>query len=365
VIGHEIGHVTARHSAKRMSVGVLTAPVAIASAVAGFGAGLVSPLLRDVVQGTGSLVTGGMVIAPYSRSQETEADEIGQGLAARAGYDPAGIASFMRTLKREGELRTEKARRFHIMDTHPMPADRATKTEERARTLTRSPAAPVAKDPAELFEKLEGLLVGADPAHGVFRESLFLHPELELAIEFPKGWETANTPQAVGAVNPEQDVVVALRMAAADTTLDAVLEKLRQEQKGLEFEKSTIRGLPAARARHSSRGQSADITLIGYRGHVFSVVGQSAERVASAFAPIFSSTAESFRALRGEERRAIRESRLRLRATRAGETPAAVVARTGSTWSAEELALANSVEVDTRFPAGRRVKVAVPEPYSR
>jgi len=365
VIGHEIGHVTARHSAKRISAGVLTAPVAIASGIASFGVGLVSPFLSDVVRGTGSLVTGGLVLAPYSRAQENEADEIGQGLAARAGYDPAGISSFMRSLKREGELRTKEGRRFHIMDTHPMPADRAKRTEQRARTLNRSPAAPVAKDAAALFGKLEGLLVGEDPAHGVFRERLFLHPGFDLAIEFPEGWKTANTPEAAGAVNPGKDAVVALHMAAADTSLDAVLEKAEQGQKGLDFERSTIRGLPAAHTRYSSGGQTAAITLIGYRGHVFSVAGQSAERAASALEPVFASTAGSFRALPSSERRAIRESRLRLRAARAGETPAALTERTGSTWSAEELALANGVDDDTRFRAGRRVKVAVSEPYSR
>jgi predicted Zn-dependent protease len=365
VIGHEIGHVTARHSAKRMSAGVLTAPVSIASAIASAGVGIVSPTLANVVQGTGSLVTGGLVLAPYGRSQENEADQIGQRLAAKAGYDAAGIATFMRTLKREGELRTSEKRRFHIMDTHPMPADRAKRTRERARTLKRAETAPIAGSTSALFAKLAGLLVGPDPAHGVFRESQFLHPELDLELAFPDGWTTANTPEAAGAVSPAKDAIVALRLAATKTTLDEVVEKAQAEQKGLTFERSTIHGLPAARARLASRGQAADITLVGHGGNVYSIAGQSAEPVASTHAPAFRRTAGSFRALRSSQRREIRESRLRVQVARAGESPADLAKRTGSSWSAAEIALANGIEEAAHFEGGRRVKVAVPQAYSR
>ena len=365
VIGHEIGHVTARHSVKRVSANILTAPVSIASAVAGFGVGLVSPLLRNVVLGTGQIVTEGFVVAPYSRSQENEADEIGQGLAARAGYDPAGISSFMRTLVREGELRSPEGRRFHILDTHPMPAARARKTEERALTLTRAKAAPVARSTAALYGKLDGLLVGPDPALGVFRKSLFLHPELGLVVDFPKGWKTLNTPAAAGAVSPDRDAVVALRLAATDETLDDVLKELEAEAPSLRFERSRIHGRPAARAIHTSRGNSANITLIRHRQNVYSIVGQSAASDAEQFAPAFGRTARSFRGLTGDDRTRIRESRLRVRQARAGDSPAALVKRFGSTWSDAELALANGLEPDARLKSARLVKVAIPQAYSR
>ncbi len=365
VLGHEIGHVTARHSVKRVSAGVLTSPVAIASAIAGAGVGIVSPFLRDVVQGTGSLVTGGLVLAPFSRAQENEADEIGQRVAARAGYDPAGIANFMRTLEREGELRTEAQRRFHILDTHPMPADRAARTEARARSLEQADRPPITKDASQLFAKLDGLLVGPDPAQGVFEGERFLHPELDLELAFPESWKTVNTPESAGAVSPEQDAVVVLRLAANDAGLDDVLEKARSQQAEVEFERREIHGLPAAHATLTQRGQTVDVTLVGYGGHVYSVVGQCAERNAGRYAPIFLRTAESFRALRSSQRDPIRESRLRVRAAQAGETPAALAKRTGSSWSAARLAVANGVGEGVALESGRPVKVAVPERYAR
>jgi predicted Zn-dependent protease len=365
VIGHEIGHVTARHSAKRIGAAVLTAPVSIAAGIAGLAVGIVSPLLGSVVVGTGQVLTGGLVIAPFSREQEHQADEVGQGLAAKVGYDPAGLSTFLRTLDREVALQAGKPSRFHFLDSHPMTPDRIDRTAERAQRLARGPARPVAGSRAHFLARLDGLVVGVDPAQGVFEESLFLHPELDFAISFPTGWETVNTTQAAGAVSPGKDALVALRLAAADRTLDDVLAELAQEQKDLRFERLEIRGLPASRTRIAERGQVADVTLVGYGGNVYAVVGQCAESTIKNFASAFDASARSFRALRAKERARIRESRLRVREARGGETPAALAQRTESSWKPEQLAVANAVDPGTAFRAGQPVKVAIPQPYTR
>jgi Zn-dependent protease with chaperone function len=179
VIGHEIGHVTAAHAEKRIRASVATSPVAIATGLAGFATSIVSPSLGRMVASSGQLITSGFVIAPYGRSQENEADAIGQALAAKTGYDPAGIAQFLHTLDREMTLLTGEERRPSFLDTHPMTADRVSKTAQRANTLTRLPGSPVARDQADVFARIEGIVVGHDPAQGVFRENVFLHPELE------------------------------------------------------------------------------------------------------------------------------------------------------------------------------------------
>src|SRR5262245_37515054 len=97
VVGHEMGHVTASHSTKRMGAALATAPISIATGLAGAAVGIVSPALGGVVAGTGEAITGGLVIAPFSREQEHEADELGQTLAAKAGYDPAALSRVLGT----------------------------------------------------------------------------------------------------------------------------------------------------------------------------------------------------------------------------------------------------------------------------
>ena len=364
VIGHEIGHVTARHTSKRISAAVLTAPVSIATGIAGLAVSIVSPSLGNVLAGTGPLLTGGLVIAPFSRKQENQADQIGQKLAARAGYDPAGISHFLHTLDREVTLLAGEERSFHFLDSHPMTPGRVEKTAKRAKELEPAAGRPVARSHSDFLGRIEGIVVGEDPAQGVFEGHRFMHPELDLALDFPVGWKTANTAGAVGAVSPGQDALVAMRIAAKDSTLDATVAQMQKEQSDLRFERFEIRGLPAARTELNSRGHSAHITLIGYRDDVLAILGQSTEKVAKQYAAVFDATAQSFRALRKSERAAIREARLRVRTARSGETPAGIAERTGSVWKAEQIAVANAVEADEAFRQGHEVKVSIEQAYT-
>ncbi len=364
VLGHEIGHVTARHSTKRIGAAVLTAPVTIATGIAGSALGIVSPLLGNIVSGTGEVVTGALVLAPFSREQEHEADELGQSLAAKAGYDPGALARALQTLERDVALLGGKKSSFHFLDDHPLTPDRVTRIAERAGELTRAKASPIAGARGPFLAKLEGLVVGEDPANGVFQKRRFLHPELDFALDFPKGWKTKNTNEAAGAVSPAEDGVVAVRVAATDSSLDKVLAEAAKEQSDLKFERFAVNGLPAARTSVSGRGQSGEITLIEHEKTVFGVVARSADSVAKKYAPLLRATAQSFRPLGAKERASIRESRLRVRAAQAGETSAAIAKRTSSTWNGAHVAVANQVEAAGRFAAGWPVKVALPQAYT-
>ncbi|HTO05918.1 MAG TPA: M48 family metalloprotease [Myxococcota bacterium] len=364
VIGHEMAHVTARHSVKRIGAAVATAPVTIATGLAGFAVGIVSPMLGSAVAGTGEMITNGLVIAPYSREQEHDADEIGQALAAKAGYDPAALARFLHTLDRDFALQPGEKRTFHFLDSHPLTPDRVARLEERAPTLTRAASSPIAAGRSAFVTRLDGLVVGEDPAQGVFQNERFLHPDLGFALDFPAGWTTQNTNESVGAISPSKDAAVVLHLAAQDSSLDQVLKELTEKQSDLSFERIRVNGLPAARTTLSGRGQVNVITLIELQKTVYGVVGQSADSTAKQYGRVFRSTAGSFRALSAKERQSIRESRLRVRPARAGETPAAIAKRTSSTWDADRVAVANGVAATDAFQAGWPVKLALPQAYA-
>ncbi len=363
VIGHEIGHVTARHSEKRIRATLGTAPVVIATGLAGAAASIVSPKLGSIVAGSGQLLTAS-VVAPFSRSQENQADRIGQELAAKAGYSPWGLSTFLHSLGREDKLERGEERKSNFLDTHPMTPERVARTKETARTLVRATGRPIARDRADSFSRLAGIVVGEDPAQGSFKGQLFLHPELDLAISFPKGWKTVNTRDAVRAINSSKDAVVSLRIAESNTKLATLIKQLQDEQKSLRFEHFEIAGLPAANTLVTAAGQVSDITLIEYDGNVYAIMGQSTGDNAARYLKSFSATAGSFRPLRSHERSSLEEARLRVRTTRSGETPAGVAKRTGSTWSPEALAVANGIEVGAVLEEGRPLKVAIPQAYT-
>jgi predicted Zn-dependent protease len=119
----------------------------------------------------------------------------------------------------------------------------------------------------------------------------------------------------------------------------------------------------AAEARTSSGILAVEVTFISFGDQVYGLVGLSPSAHAATMLPVVRETAASFHALTAAERAGIRETRLRLATARAGETPAALASRTGSAWNADMIAVANGLVTDAPLPAGRRVKIALAEPY--
>jgi predicted Zn-dependent protease len=370
VIGHEIGHVVDRHYAKRKASSAPFLPLRLATDIGGSLASIVSPILGGAIAGAGELGSA-LALAPYSRSQETKADEIGQRLAAASGWNPSGISTFMHTLSREQELAGQDPDRVSFLSTHPASPERSARTAERAQTLTPARRAPIATGHADFLHRLDGLLVGPGAKEGVFDGRDFLHPELGFALAFPEGWETANSPQVVGASAPDGDAVVVLALVAEgdDPVQAARAYRAKSGARVSEPQRMSVGGLPAARAELRSGGffsrHAAEITWVAYGGRVYQITGASSEGDFHAVQPAFRAVAGSFHPLQPAERGAIREDRLRLVAARAGETLEQVVERSGCRWAPERAAVANGIQVGSRYDSGALVKITRAEHYTQ
>lgn len=366
VIGHEIGHVEARHSVRRIGVAV---PFAIVSGLAGFAVGIVSPWLGDAVAGTTQVVSQGLVVAPYERSQERDADSIGLRLAAKAGYDPRGLPDFLHTLSRDMALTTGEEESFHFLASHPTTPKRVRDTREEAEAL--KPAAPtpgIAPTRKALLERIEGIAVGENAAEGVFRDALFLHPDMNFVIEFPEGWKTVNTQSAVYASAEAGDGVVALEVVAEGDDPAAYFEKVNADNDGeLRPTLLKIGSLDAIRTGVEKRGrggtQTIELTWIGYQGQIYQVTGVMLKRRAAEYQPLVRAWAESFRPLTSAQRRSITQDRLRIARAREGESLVALADRMGTPWEPERVAVANALQEGATLDAGALVKVSIAEPY--
>jgi predicted Zn-dependent protease len=364
VVGHEIGHVAARHSVQTIS---RQGPVAVLFGVVSGVTGLIVPAVGDIIGGVGDFAQS-LVFAPYNRSQETEADRVGQEIAARAGWDPAGLSAFLTTLGREVALTSQGPRKPGFFDTHPTTPDRVARTTAHARELTRANRPPLSATREAFLARLDGLVVGPRAADGLIVGRTFVHPDLDVFIEFPEKWEMENSPRRVVAVAPDQETAVLFRAVAKG---DDPLEGARLVEKAIKApvvattQTLKINGLPAAHTQLEADGKvGVDLTWIAHGGVVYEVIGLAPLKRFAGVQPVFATVARSFRPLTASARAGVKETRLRLVTARAGETIDALALRVKSAWTKEEVAIANGLAVGDRLREGQLIKVTLAEPYT-
>ena len=221
VLGHEIGHVTARHHAQRQSsqrvAGAASLGVSILGAIAGV------PFAR------GTQMLAGAFLAGYTRDQEYEADLLGIRYMNAAGYDPTAMATFLAKLNgltalEETILGRDSKDRLDYFATHPNTEDRV-RQALGAAGLAVTAATPMIGIDAYL-DRIDGMLFGEPIASGVIRGRLFLHPDLRVRFEVPIDYQLFDSPQAVYAMGPSNSQIL---FASAQLPVGvSVLEYVRE-----------------------------------------------------------------------------------------------------------------------------------------
>ncbi len=369
VIAHEIIHAAARHAASRQKAAVVTSPLALPGI-------LIGAVLGETA---GTLLTAPLLgiraatVASYSRDQERAADREGQALVAQAGWDPAGLAHFLESLERATALESEGSRLPSFFDTHPSTPRRAAESRTRAEGMSWSRAPEIARARADFLARIDGLVVGDDPAGGVFHGRRFVHPDLDFSLEFPDGWERVNARQVVAALSPGGDAQVYLvaptpggdPKQAAEEFVQAQLEENPIEITG--GQRFQIGPLSAYRIEGRARGPRGPVGLelswIAQGGLVYRLSAVSSTRARAEDRALARNTVWSFRGLTGRERDAIRVTRLRVVGARAGERLDPLGRRSANEWDPERTAATNGLSAGSPLVAGQLVKVAVSEPY--
>jgi predicted Zn-dependent protease len=358
VIAHEIGHIAARHSAQRATV---AAPFALVFGVPAAIAGAINGTLGRIVSVPG-VIAQGLVVAPYSRSQEHEADDVGLALAARAGWDPGGLGAALHTLGREDELTRGGGRRADLLDSHPTTQSRLDRIARLAPSMKRGAADPVAPDRTAFLEKMDGVLLGLDPREGAFHGSLFLHPTLGFRLPFPEGWETSNQEQAVLAVAPDGDAKTFAVLQIVTTSEDP-RDGVKADGVGRSFQRElrdeTLQGLPAVRLQHSAGGSYFDAAWIAHESRIYRVAGVCPDGERAALAGVLASVVEGFGPIRTADLARIRSQHLRLREVPPGSLLRDALAGLESPWTEDQIAVANGMR-DASEPLAGDVPVKVP-----
>jgi predicted Zn-dependent protease len=350
VLGHEIGHVTARHSANqitRMQLGQL-----------GLGLGMI---LSETVRSYGQAVATGMqlLFLKYGRDDEREADALGFRYMTRLQYNPHGMTDIMRMLD---STRPESGGGPpNWLSTHPDPGDRVSANEQR---IAQSGAdyTPFAINRDAFLQRLNGMVFGADPRNGYFIGTRFLQPTLKLELTFPTGWKTHNGAQAVQAANAAGNAALQLSFADAQNAAEAA-SKLAAAQ-GVTVVSSTqqpVNGLPARRIEFDMQTQSGaihgQVLYVEYGGSVYEIAGYAAATAWAGNAGVVTQALGTFRALTDSRYLNVAPHRIEIVRLPGAMTFTEFAQRYPSSVPLDEVRLANQVtDASQRLAAGRLMK---------
>ena len=320
VLGHEIGHVTARHGVQRYS----------ASMAAGIGVALGSILVPELrSRGAQDLLNllGNALISGYGREHELEADRLGAEYLARTGYDPQAMVKVIGILKNQelfdAEIAREEgrdARRYHgLFDTHP---DNDTRLKEVVGKAGQFTQAKTNDRQSAYLAQINGLVFGDSPSHGIVRGSRFLHEELGFTLTFPQNWKIKNSPDKVVALSPGNDGQIELYLVgpARGAPADFLRRNIRLDV-GSELDTAPINGLPAAVMSGVRQGRPVKAGAIHLKDKAYVLIATAKSPPAyNRYRDGMASAIGSFRALQEAERKLAQPTLIRTLPARKGET---------------------------------------------
>ncbi len=351
VVGHEIGHVTARHTVAAMSK----------QQIIGLGLALGSMANKQVAKYAGTANEAlGILYLKFSRDDESQADQLGLRYMRRAAFDPRQMPEVFRMLDRLSSAEGG-ARLPAWLETHPSPSNRVAAITKQIAALPQDfSGTSVNRDSYERL--LDGLVFGLNPRQGYFTGSQFSHPDLRFRVTFPDGWTTNNGAQAVVAVSPQGDAVVELAQAP-EPSADAAARAFVAQQgitSGSSGRVTLAGGIPGVRAPFAVATDQGPlrgtVLFLEYGGAVYGIVAYAPEARWSSYQGAAERAQLSFQRLTDATALNVQPHHVDIVTLVRNTTIAQLALERSSPVGAATLALINQVELQTPFASGRLVK---------
>ncbi len=371
VLGHEVGHVAARHSKKRQQTGTIASILGVGATILGAAigdngglAGAVGGLLQNNAMQAAQLVTLG-----FSRSQETQADDLGIRYLSKAGYDPAALSTMLASLAAQDSLDARLAGRParsipEWASTHPDPASRVTRAASAAQRMGIV-GGKLNRDP--FLNAINGMLYGDDPAQGVVEGRTFLHPDLKLGFTVPQGFGMQNTTRAVqiSGSNVQGQFSTGPYNGDMDAYVRAVFQALAKQGgtvPAYSLQRTTVNGLPAAFASVQASGGQQQSTTITVTVFAYEFGPSSAFHFVTASqggqGAVLDSMYQSVRRLSASEIAAIKPRKVQVVTARSGDTLASLANRMAyEDAKMERFLTLNGLRSNAAISTGQRFKI--------
>jgi predicted Zn-dependent protease len=354
VLGHEIGHIAARHSVAQQRNALL--------GQLGLIAGIV--IAPDLAQFAETASQGlGLLFLKFGRDAERESDKLGVEYSSKIGYDAHEMAGFFETLQRKSE-ETGSAELPNFLSTHPNPGDRnktvnKLATEWQQQNNLKNPQ--VNRD--IYLKRIEGIVYGEDPNQGFVENSVFYHPVLKLQFPIPKDWAFVNSPQSFQMAPKGGKAMIMLTLAQGNSLEDAAQGILKQYTlEPVQSQKVSVNGLNAfAMVADQKQEQGTLRTLsyiIQYDNRLYHMIGVTAAADFSNYTNYFSQTMQNFDRLTDPSKLNKKPERIRLKTiTQAATLEQALKRLNVAEKRLTETAVLNGMKLKDKITAGTLVKV--------
>ncbi|GGG04351.1 M48 family metalloprotease [Pontibacter amylolyticus] len=359
VLGHEIGHITARHSAQQQSKSILAQ-----------GGLLLGMILSPTVAQYGQEVSQGLglLMLKYSRDAERESDKLGVEYSTKIGYDASEMADFFTTLQRKQEEGGQAIP--SLLSSHPDPGDRYNTVHQLADAEQKKQNLTDPKVGRNSYLKMiDGIVYGEDPKQGFVENQVFYHPVLKFQFSIPTNWGYQNSPQQVQMGPKDGSAVMALTLAPGASLQEAAQQQLQNYGlQPVESKQVTVNGLPAIAVvadpqpqQQQQQQQQPLRTLTYFIQHgenIYSLMGITTAQNFNNYFQVFSGSMQSFKVLSDPEKLNRKPERISI-VTVPKATTLAGALRSHNMPDARhnELAVLNGMQLSDQLPAGTLIKV--------
>lgn len=366
VLGHEVGHTAARHSAQRQKNSTIAQIFGIGGsilgAVLGDNGGILGALGNGLKQYSGTVAQ--LFTLKYSRGQEEEADDLGIRYLSAAGYDPSALSSMLNSLAMQTSVDAKVAGMSgsalpEWASTHPDPAKRV------VRALTNAKPYPVStvRNADAHFAAINGMMYDDDPAQGVIEGREFLHRDLKLKFAVPEGFGLQNGAQAVSINGNSGQGIFGQGNLTGDRRayIDAVFKSATGSEKSANFgevKQTTINGIPAfyATAQVSGQQGTSEVTVFAYEfatGQTFHFLTVTKAGVAP-----FSAMFQSMARLSASEAAAIKARKIKVVTVAKADTIASLSAKMAyANYQQDRFLALNGLSSTAKLATGQKVKI--------
>ncbi len=365
VLGHEIGHITARHSAAQMSKQQLYGGLFVAGMI-------VSEEFRQM----GELAQQGLglMFLKFGRDDESQSDELGVSYSTQVGYDASQMAGFFEVLHRLQAQAGVSIPTFQT--THPDPVDRFNKVHMHADAYQKQSGKTDFKvNRNEYLQMIDGMVYGEDPRQGYVKYNTFFHPELKFYFPVPPEWQIVNTPQMLQMASKDGKALMLMTLSQ-EITLKAAAQAT-VEQDGLQVVESSetkVNGLPAfamistlkqqqqQQAQQKQAQQDLRILtyLIHYNGLIYKFYGLANAVDFNNYYRIFNNTMANFDILSDPQMFNVTPDRIKIRkVNRAATLEEALVSLSVPQTEMESIAILNNMQLNDQLLAGIWIKTIV------